>query len=637
MIIKLKYITMKTLFKFLFFSIIISVFTISCNNKTNNPDPQEPGFEDMQVPDGFTFKTTREVSLEIKMPSTVNFSNLRSRFDVYTANPSEGGVLITSGSFDENGEFSGTIRIPTALTEVYVKSIAGSALVEVQAVSFKEDGVIIDFGDDYGFNPPDTIEPGSTKSAKTGWSEFSNSSYYSTSNVIDNGDFEINDFGNIYYWYSTHSVDGKWYFTHYTGSMEWYNDGGNGVVRTPMTETGFQDYYGGVSQMIDASPGDVITLSADIKSVGNKNRLYSWLYIIPVNANGQELAFYNLEYFFPAQNWTNKQIVATMPSGTARVNILIWTNDYKENASVYVDNVVVTGPVTDSDNDGVDDELDDYPNDASRAFNVYYPNADDWGTLVYEDLWPGTGDYDFNDLVLDYQFKSVLNSQNQLVEFFTDYSVRAVGASLHNAFAFSLGGNPSNVASVSGNNILHNDLNIDANGTEQGQSNTVIFLFDDAFDNIGSSGSTFINTQEGIPYVEPDTSTVHILYQNPVSVSVTGTAPYNPFLVVDVDNSRGAEVHLPGQLPTDLADVNLFGQWADDTNPANNKYYQTTNNLPWALDIPEKFDYPIEQVEIIDAYNNFVNWAESGGSLSADWYKDLSGYRNNSNIYTPSN
>ncbi len=29
--------------------------------------------------------------------------------------------------------------------------------------------------------------------------------------------------------------------------------------------------------------------------------------------------------------------------------------------------------VSDSDGDGVDDELDEYPNDSERAFNVYYP------------------------------------------------------------------------------------------------------------------------------------------------------------------------------------------------------------------------------------------------------------------------
>jgi LruC domain-containing protein len=300
------------------------------------------------------------------------------------------------------------------------------------------------------------------------------------------------------------------------------------------------------------------------------------------------------------------------------------------------DNVEVTISHLDSDGDGVEDDLDDYPNDPERAFDVFYPNETDWGTLVYEDLWPGTGDYDLNDMVLDYHFKSVLNAQNGLVEFFTDYSVRAVGASLHNAFGFSIGGDPANVASVTGSSILHGELNMNANGTEQGQAETVIFMFDDAFDMIGSSGSTFSNTQPGIAYVEPDTGTVHVLYQTPVSVSTTGTAPYNPFLVANLPGGRGTEIHLPGNLPTLLADQNLFGQWSDDSNPATGKYYQTEGNLPWALDIPESFEYPVERVEIINAYNHFVEWAESAGSVYADWYQDHAAYRNNSNIYSPS-
>jgi hypothetical protein len=34
-----------------------------------------------------------------------------------------------------------------------------------------------------------------------------------------------------------------------------------------------------------------------------------------------------------------------------------------------------------------------------------------YGTLAYEDLWPSKGDYDFNDLVVDYDFNIVKNNQ----------------------------------------------------------------------------------------------------------------------------------------------------------------------------------------------------------------------------------
>ena len=620
--------------KLLFLSLLVAMIAFQ-GCKTNDPEPEpnpnpDNDMKDMIVPDGFTFETTQDVPLTIKMPASVDFTDLRSRFNVYSASPDEGGVLITSGSFDTDGEFTGTLRIPIILTEVTVVTIAGNVTVPIPTSSFKEGGVIIDFGGEYGYLPPDTVEP-TKKSTPIDDYKFNGNRNFTTTNLVGNGDFETDDFGTIYYWHSSHPTDARWYFTQYQGSMEWYDDGGNHVVRTPWSEPG-NYYYGGVSQMIDASPGDVITMSADIKSVGNNNRLYSWLYLIPVNSSGNALAYYNITYHHPSSTWTNKTITATMPAGTVEVNVLLWTNDYTANAAVYVDNVVVTGPVTDTDGDGVDDDLDDYPTDPTRAFNVYYPNETDWGTFAFEDLWPGTGDYDFNDLVIDYQFKSVLNASNELVEFFTDYSVRAIGASLTNGFAFMLPGDPTNVASVSGTTITESYLSLNANGTEQNQTNTVIFLFDNAFNMIGTSGASFINTMPNITYVEPDTNQLHVLFTN--AVANIGSAPYNPFIVVGED--RGVEVHLSGDEPTALADQTLFGTFADDSNPVTGKYYQTVNNLPWAIDLPVKFDYPIEQVQIINAYNYFQAWGESGGATNTDWYEDTSGYRNNDNIYTPS-
>jgi LruC domain-containing protein len=330
----------------------------------------------------------------------------------------------------------------------------------------------------------------------------------------------------------------------------------------------------------------------------------------------------------------NKTIAATMPSGTVKCQVLFWTNDYTTQSRALFDNAFVTGPVSDTDGDGVDDELDDYPNDPTRAFDVYYPNSTDWGTFAFEDLWPGKGDYDFNDLVLDYHYKSVLSSANQLVDLYIDYSVRAVGASLINGFGILIEGDPTNVQSVTGQNFTEDYLTIAANGTEENQSNTVIIFFDNAFSMIGSSGGGFVNTVPTIPYVDPDTNQLHVAFNvSSTRVVSNRVAPYNPFIIVD--KTRGIEVHLAGEEPTDLVDTALFGTWADDTNPAEGKYYQTLNNLPWAIDLPVSFDYPVEQVQIIDAYNFFADWAESGGNLYDDWYEDLTGYRNTENIYAP--
>jgi len=619
---------------YLSFLILSGIVFQSCK-KTSPTDPKK-SMNDLEVPNGFYFETTKEVTLNIQMPTSINFSELRSRFDIFTADPNEGGKLITSGSFDHNGAFSGSIVVPSTLNEVYVQTMAGSVLVPVVLpVSYKEGGVIIDFGEDYGYAPPDSVAP-TKKSGKVNPLIFHSShKQLAAGNLVENGDFAVNNFSTMNNWSNNMTVDGKWWFSRdsRTGYMEWGQDGSNGYIRTNNSTSQF---YGGTSQLVEAAPGDLITFSADIKRVGTSGTTYAWLYLIPRNGNGYPIAYYNIFITSFSSSWVNKMIAASMPMGTTSCQILIWTNDYTTTSSMYFDNVVVTGPVTDTDGDGVDDDLDEYPEDATRAFNVYYPNITDWGTFAFEDLWPGTGDYDFNDLVIDYQYKSVLNSNNGLVEFFTDYSVRAVGASLVNGFGIMLDGDPTDIESVTGQNFTEGYLDIAANGTENNQTNTVIVFFDNAFNMIGSSGSGFINTMPDVPYVEPEINQIHVVFSNTSTRVVSNrVAPYNPFIIVNKD--RGTEVHLAGEEPTDLVNTALFGTWADDSNPAIERYYQTVNNLPWAIDLPVSFDYPVEQVEIINAYNFFADWAESGGDQYNDWYEDLTGYRVTGNIYIPQN
>ncbi|MFK5856500.1 MAG: DUF4842 domain-containing protein, partial [Bacteroidota bacterium] len=72
----------------------------------------------------------------------------------------------------------------------------------------------------------------------------------------------------------------------------------------------------------------------------------------------------------------------------------------------------------------------------------------------------------------------------------------------------------------------------------------------------------------------------------------------------------------------------------DDSNPATGKYYKTENNLPWAINITEPFNYPIEKADITSVFLKFAEWAESSGTLMQFWYRDIDGYRNSELIYT---
>lgn len=286
----------------------------------------------------------------------------------------------------------------------------------------------------------------------------------------------------------------------------------------------------------------------------------------------------------------------------------------------------------DADGDGVNDANDAYPNDATRAFNTYYPNQSAWGSLAFEDLWPATGDYDFNDMVIKYQYKTVTNASNKVVELSGKFEVTAVGAGYKNGFGIQFDNLlPQNIASVSGQVIGENYISLSPNGTEAAQSKTVIIPWDNVDLVINRTSGAMFNT---LPDSDPGTADIVeivIAMNTPVDLSLLGTAPFNPFLIRQMN--RGHEIHLIDHIPTSLMDLSLLGTLADKSVPAQGKYFRTSANLPWAISIPEMFDHPIEKTVITDAYMKFSSWAESGATLYNDWYRNNSGYRNSSNIY----
>jgi len=153
--------------------------------------------------------------------------------------------------------------------------------------------------------------------------------------------------------------------------------------------------------------------------------------------------------------------------------------------------------------------------------------------------------------------------------------------------------------------------------------------------------SNFINTMFGEPYFTPRTIQITIKFIDPISLSQLGSPPYNPFIIANKDRAR--EIHLSDMAPTSIVPLEgsnaRYFAWLlgwnndDDSDKDISRYYKSSNNLPWVLHIPEKFDYPFESHEITKAYQNFATWAESSGTTNKDWHKDFSGNRNSDYIY----
>jgi LruC domain-containing protein len=332
----------------------------------------------------------------------------------------------------------------------------------------------------------------------------------------------------------------------------------------------------------------------------------------------------------------------------------------------------------DSDGDDVPDSLDEFPNDKDRAFSRYYPGKTTWGTLAYEDLWPQEGDFDFNDMLIRYRTREILNAQREVRELEVELRLDAAGAGYKNGFAINLPSIPSDriaSAKLEGSKrisfahtpIVFNEtaasqhvaykVNIEPlrTGVVGGQNGSVFEIFKDATllltsDN-GDKNNTAVSTpgcsqqQLGGPTPEPGfrNTGFNCAIAPPAEFKLTvkfkssqksfPLPPYDPFLFraehkPNATPSSDAflitgdkvEVHLPGKLPTSRANTSLFGTFNDRTNTSTSNTYLSDKDQPWALDIPIEWDYPYEKLDLRTPYPNFIPWAASKGTTHKNWY-----------------
>ncbi len=271
-------------------------------------------------------------------------------------------------------------------------------------------------------------------------------------------------------------------------------------------------------------------------------------------------------------------------------------------------------PILDDDKDGVCNENDEYPDDCDKA----HKNICGTSTVAFEDLFPYKGDYDLNDVVVSYTYKVITNAANKVVKVEATYQLRATGGHFENGFGVQFPINRNQVSGLSGATL------------EQGQSKAVLILFTNMHNEL-SSWNTFPN-QAAVPFVSYNVS---FNVTGAPSLESFGLSSFNPFIWNGTEGyGRGYEVHLPGKLPTDLADKSLFGTGDDASNiGSNDTYISKDGRYPWAINIPATFNYPIENADINIAYLKFATWVSSGGNLYKDWYTNGNAYRNNAFIY----
>jgi LruC domain-containing protein len=673
-----------TLPKLLVMSGLLAIMSVSCKKLDDPTAVSSNKVEEMIISPAFKFETTQAVGIQIRTLDNKGVPVPNIRVDIYTDLPDNGGALIMSGMSDANGLFSSDYKIGAGTDSLAVGTRA-IGFCNMQKVKVSGGALKLTLG---GKKEPSVFKSGNEAFFKT-----TNANFYPLGTYASNGvpnylvtpndvvdASMLQDINATLPEYIAAPTSHPQYFVASNESNLVLNDACNVWVTFVHEGAGYRNVlgyytYNSNNPPTSASQIDSIHVVFPNVSFGGSgggltsgNKVYigqhapgteiGWVLVADGFRNG---AITNGNWIFYSDKNLNPEVAESKKQHTLLLNdigrgkFLLSFEDIKREGSSsdndFNDAIfyVTADPISsvqttdiplpnytspDGDGDGISDTFDDYPADPSAAFDNYYPSKNNSSSLAFEDYWPAVGDYDFNDMVVDYNFNQITNGQNKVVQIVLKTSLKALGASYRNGFGIQLPVASNLVASVTGTNIQESFVVRNSNGTEAGQSKATIIVFDNGFNLLPHPGgsSTGVNTTPGATYVDPQELTITIKLTQPVTLSSMGLPPYNPFMIVN--GKRGREVHLIDNPPTDLADMAYLGSVDDDSDPATGRYYVTQTNLPYAIDVSGHFDYPVEKKAVSTAHLKFVQWGESSGTQYYDWFNPNSGYRYTQNIYS---
>lgn len=638
-----------------------------------NPNPKT--MEEMVVPKSFNYKTSEDVNFNITILSNNDDALKGVRVDIMDDSPENGGKIIATGATNASGVLDIKYNIPTYLKEVVINTdyigIVNNVLIPVNngRVSARIGGknpqlvrTVEQKNLPKSFNLAKAPSPLSYELGDYSKGEDGGVPEYLESKDEDETNKFLADVNSALPENSQVPISHPEYLASSSEKnlkmtalcdiwVTFIHEGSaykNGLFYFKYPTNNPPKYASEIEALIAIFPNTSYDGSGGGLETGNKVYIGS---IGPDTSIGFALAqdgwdgnsvksnskfFYTFSKFNPEINSSEKEHVALLYDDPTEKFVIGFEDEKRENnasdndfndciISVSTDpvesidktNVIPTTPSSGSDNDGdgVLNVFDEYPNDPDRAFNVYYPSAKAYANVAFEDLWPSKGDYDLNDVVVAYQYSGVLNAKNEMVSLDGKYKLRAAGGILKNAFSVELPINSSDISSIKGG------LGLQADATK-----AIVNVFANSKEIIDN-----YNTKPGTSPQVTDTITVSMTFEKPQDFSLSS---FNPFIFVDeAGKGRGFEVHLPDMAPSELVDKSVLGTNADDSDPATGRYYKTSNNLPFAINIPETFTYPLEREAIINGHLKFAAWAQSGGTQYQGWYKNVQGYRNSSKLY----
>ena len=235
------------------------------------------------------------------------------------------------------------------------------------------------------------------------------------------------------------------------------------------------------------------------------------------------------------------------------------------------------------------------------------------GVYAFEDEWPKAGDYDMNDVLVQYTYQKVFNIFNEILsESFTFKTLYNKSTVFTNGLGFTLS-NEGNAQSTEYFIRKENEKDFTiASGADKftRESNAIILT-----DNV----KTNPNAEYKVTFKYGDKNS-----------NKKQETSIDAFIYRPSKEGNRLEVHCPMKKPTSKVDTSLFGQYEDCSKPNEGIYYVSNqeNIYPFAFylsnananDIAElkNFDKN-EKKSISKIYPKFIDWAKYG--TNADWYK----------------
>ncbi|MCC5935380.1 MAG: LruC domain-containing protein [Candidatus Cyclonatronum sp.] len=351
--------------------------------------------------------------------------------------------------------------------------------------------------------------------------------------------------------------------------------------------------------------------------------------------------FIDLEIQFPDQSLAGTMMEVRYPDGAllSRLNITEQGISYTEILPDFIEELVLFHPASGSSKTIKAESAEiNFDIAASRSASdmpdfALLNNDDDAGLLssftishryhMFEDLWPGTGDFDFNDFVFFSQETFFRNANNRIERVEVEVTYLARGANLTYGLGVQvLRGSDNNRVYLPDNSIL-----FDGDATDDpAASNTAIISA-----NLNQNSSQWTTFQ---PRFNTNPTVWSFGFDWDTSLAAN-QLPQLHFFLFSATN-RGREIHSVGHPPTEAASNEWFGTREDNstTTPwvvqAGNSFslplpfYRDENNLPWGMSLlVTPLIQPMviqEKVMISDAYPFFIGWAQSAGTTNQSWW-----------------